>query len=167
MAALCIFLTAACGFDYKENRIPNVLIGLMMILGAVWRFWNGESWNRLSYPVQAAAVMLLFYPFFKIGGLGAGDVKLLGASAGYLPLGKIPAFLFCSLLAAAVLSLAKMWKGKDFGDRMRYLWGYLSETVQRGSWQLYLENEREERSVGVCLSGPVFFSVLLYLGGVY
>lgn len=167
MAALCIFLTAACGFDYRKNRIPNALIGLMMILGAVWRFWDGGFWDMLAYPVQAAAVMLLFYPFFKIGGLGAGDVKLLGASAGYLPSDKIPAFLFCALLTAAILSLAKMWKGRDFGDRMRYLWGYLSETVKRGSWQLYLENEREGRSRGVCLSGPVFISVLLYLGGVY
>ena len=167
MAALCVLLTAACGFDYRKNRIPNVLIAVMMVLGAVWRFWSGGFWDMLSYLAQAVAVMALLYPFFKIGGLGAGDVKLLGAAAGYLPPDKIFAFLFCSLLTAAVVSLAKMWKRKNFSERMRYLWGYLTETVRKGSWHLYLENEKDGRTCGVCLSGPVLFSVLLYLGGVY
>ena len=166
MAALCVFLMAACGFDYRKNRIPNILIALMMVLGAIWRFWGGGFWDIFSYLAQAVVVIALFYPFFKIGGLGAGDIKLLGAAAGYLPPDKILPFLFCSLLITAVISLVKMWKRKDFGDRMRYLWGYLTETVKKGSWHLYLENEKDRRC-GVCLSGPVLLSVFLYLGGVY
>lgn len=167
MAALCVFLMAACGFDYRKNRIPNVLIVMMMVLGMVWRLWGGGFWDMLFYLVQTVAVMVLFYPFFKIGGLGAGDVKLLGAAAGYLPFDKILAFLFCSLFIAAVIALVKMWKRKDFSDRMRYLWGYMTETVKKGSWHLYLENEKDGRGGGVCLSGPVLFSIFLYLGGVY
>lgn len=167
MTALCVFLMLACGYDYRKNRIPNALIVLMSILGAVWRFWSGGTWDVLSYLAQAAVVMILFYPFFKIGGLGAGDVKLLGVSAGYLFPDEILPFLFWSLLTGAVISLVKMWKRKDFGDRIGYLWGYLAGTVRRGSWQLYLENGKDGRAKGVCLSGPVLFSILLHLGGVY
>lgn len=167
MAALCVLLTVACGYDYGKNRIPNALIVLMILLGAAWRFWSGGGRDVPSYLAQAAVVMVLFYPFFKIGGLGAGDVKLLGATAGYLSPGEVLPFLLWSLLAAAALSLMKMWKRKDFRDRMGYLWEYLAGTVRRGSWQLYLENGRDGRAKGVCLSGPVLLSILLHLGGVY
>ena len=32
---------------------------------------------------------------------------------------------------------------------------------------LYLENEKERKAAGICLSGPIFLSVLFYLGGAY
>ncbi len=138
VAALCVFLVAACRYDYRERRIPNYLIIWMAALGAAWRFWNEGLAGPLWYLGQAVLVMAALYPFFQIGGLGAGDVKLLGVTAGYLPAEKILAFLFCSLLVAAMFSVAKMWR-KGVG----------------------------RRRLPVCLSGPVFISVLLFLGGVY
>lgn len=65
-------------------------------------------------------------------------MKLLGVTAGYLPAEKILVFLFCSLLVAAMISLAKIWK-----------------------------RDGKRRGGAVCLSGPVLVSVLLFLGGVY
>lgn len=137
LAALCAFLVAACGYDYKERRIPNYLIMWMAIAGAGWRLWNERPAGEIWYLGQAVLVMVMLYPFFKVGGLGAGDVKLLGVTAGYLPAEKILTFLFCSLLIAAMISLAKI-----------------------------LKKGRGWRS-GVCLSGPVLISILLFLGGVY
>ncbi len=138
LAALCVFLMAACRYDYRERRIPNYLIIWTAAVGAAWRFWNERLPGPLWYLGQAVLVMAALYPFFQIGGLGAGDVKLLGVAAGYLPAEKILAFLFCSLLVAAMISVVKMWKR---GGR-------------RGKG-------------GICLSGPVLVSVLLFLGGVY
>ena len=138
LTALGVFLVAACSYDYRERRIPNYLILWMAIAGVGWRLWNGGTRGGLWYLGQAALVIAVLYPFFKMGGLGAGDVKLLGVTAGYLPAEKILAFLFCSLLVAAMISLVKFRK--------------------KGG---------ERRSRGVCLSGPVLVSVFLFLGGVY
>lgn len=167
LATLCVFLVAACCYDYKDKRIPNHLLIWMAILGVGWRFWNQRAHGALSYLGQAALVMAFLYLFFKIGCLGAGDVKLLGATAGYLPADKVLAFLMCSLLIAAVISLMKMWKKDDFYERMRYLAGYLAAVAKSGSLRLYVEDRRERQRTGICLSGPVLASVLLYLGGVY
>ena len=167
MAALCVFLTAACGYDYKDKRIPNNLVLAMAFLGIGWRLLDGELQGMIFYLAQTAAVMVLFYPLFKIGSVGAGDVKLLGVTAGYLPFGKVLVFLFCSLLAAAVISVFKMWRGHIFRERIRYLCRYLQEGMTAGKWKLYLEAETDKRRVGICLSGPVLISVLMYLGGVY
>lgn len=167
MAALCVLLLAACGYDYKSRRIPNYLVLTAAFWGVLWRQWGEGAFGVASYLGQAVLVMALVYPLYRTGSFGAGDAKLLGVTAGYLPFGKILAFLFCSLLIAAIFSLVKMWKGKNFGERIHYLSGYLSGVVRSGSWHLYLENERDRQAAGICLSGPVFISILLYLGGVY
>lgn len=166
MAALCVLLTAACAYDYKDRRIPNYLILFTAIWGMVWRSWNGMS-SILFYLGQTLLVMLLLYPFFKIGGLGAGDVKLLGATAGYLPFEKVLVFLFVSLLIAAVFSIIKMWRKHIFRDRMGYLKRYLTIVMTGGSLQIYGDEKGDRRPIGICLSGPILITVLLYLGGVY
>ena len=167
MAALCILLTAACGYDYRRKKIPNFLIAFMAVIGVGWRFWESGIYGALSYFGETVLIMSLLYPFFKIGSIGAGDVKLLGVSAGYLPFSKILIFLFISLLISAMFSLLKMWKESNIRERLRYLTAYLADVAKSGRWKLYLENETEKRAVGICLSGPVLMSILLYLGGVY
>jgi len=164
---LCLLLAAACGYDYRKHRIPNYLVVLTAVLGAGWRLQDGGFPGLLGYMGQALLMMSMLYPFFKIGTIGAGDVKLLGVTAGYLPFKKILFFLFFSLLIAAIISLIKMWKKNYFKERVLYLLRYLSNVWKTGKWQLYLEEEENKSTVSICLAGPILFSVLLYLGGVY
>lgn len=167
MAALCVILAVVCGYDYRDSRIPNYLILLAGFLGMGWQAWDNGLLGVLFYLGQAILVMALLYPFFRIGGLGAGDVKLLGVTAGYLPFEKILMYLFCSLLVAATISVVKMWKRKSFWLRMRYLAVYLEDVMKTGRWKPYQADGENKQSAGICLSGPVFVSILLYLGGVY
>lgn len=166
MAALCIFLTAACGYDYRDKRIPNSLIIWMAAVGTGWRFWGESSSGVLFYLGQMVFMMIILYPFFRIGGLGAGDVKLFGVTAGYLPAEKILTFLVCSLLIAVVISVVKMRNRECFWERAACLTDYLSEVMKSGRWRLYPAG-KGCRTSRVCMAGPVFVSVLLYLGGVY
>ena len=114
LAALCVFLAAACGYDYRQRRIPNYVILGMTIAGIGWRMYD----ERAPGAGQAVLVMAVLYPFFKTGGLGAGDVKLMGVTAGYLPAEKILGFLFCSLLVAALISLFKILRKAKGGVRL-------------------------------------------------
>lgn len=112
-------------------------------------------------------MIFLLYPFFKLGALGAGDVKLLGICAGFLQYDKILHFLFFSLLAAAIFSLVKLIREQSAGERLAYLGAYLVDVARSGQWSLYIENEREARRAGVALAGPILISVFLHMGGVY
>jgi len=156
----------ACGYDYTRHKIPNDLIVLTAVLGMGRCFWESGALEILCYLGKAVFVMALFYPFFKIGTIGAGDVKLLGVTAGYLPFNKILVFLFVSLLAAAIISLIKMWKNRQVRERIGYLLKYLADVSKNGRWRLYLAKE-DKHTAGICLSGPILFGILLYLGGVY
>lgn len=167
MAVLCVLLTAACCSDYRYKKIPNYLIAATMVLGIFRRFRQEGAWGVLSYMVEAVLVMCLLYLLFKVGAVGAGDVKLLGVTAGYFPFKKVLVFLFLSLLIAAVVSLVKMVRKRYFLERIGYFLDYLREVVKSGRLKLYLQNEQDRGAVGICLSGPVLVSVLLYMGGIY
>ncbi|MCI8801017.1 A24 family peptidase [Acetatifactor muris] len=166
MTSLCVFLLIACVCDYREHRIPNSLTALMAVQGLIGRMWDEGAVGIILWLGGAVMAVALLYLLFKIGCLGAGDVKLFGVTAGYLPFKKILLFLFFSLLIAAIISLVKMWKENSFGRRIRYLSGYFRELLKNGQWRLYSQKEND-RTSGICLAGPVFISILLYLGGVY
>ena len=166
MAALCAMLMAACWYDYRKKKIPNLLILAVFILGVGWRLWREGITGSLFYLGQTAAVLIPMYFLFQIGVVGAGDVKLFGVTAGFLPFNKLFLFLFVSLLIAAMLSLIKLMKHRNLVKRMRHLACYLAEAMKSG-WALYSESGMELSEAAICLSGPILVSLLLYLGGVY
>ena len=166
MAALCAMLMAACWCDYRKKKIPNLLILAILVFGAGWRLWREGIMGSLFYLGQAAVVMIPMYFLFQIGVIGAGDVKLFGVTAGFLPFNKLFVFLFVSLLIAAMLSLIKVLKCKNLIKRLKHLVCYLANTVRNG-WSFYLESGLEVPEAGICLSGPILVGLLLYLGGVY
>lgn len=167
MAVLCAFLAVACGFDYRKGRIPNGLILMMAAVGAGIRCREEGPGGILIFLAGALPVMILLYPFFRIGALGAGDVKLFGVTAGFLPFENILLFSFFSLLIAAILSVLKILREKSIRKRLRILLGYLSDLAGSGNPGAYPRPGKEEAPTTVRLSGPVLFSVLLFLGGAY
>lgn len=167
MAVLCVFLAIACGFDYRRGRIPNALILWMAVVGAGIRCRGEGPGGILAFLAGMLPVMFLLYPFFRIGALGAGDVKLFGVTAGFLPFGKILFFSFFSLLIAAIFSVLKLWKKRRMRERLKILLGYLADLACGAGLRAYPGFEGGEPDLTVRLSGPVLFSIVLFLGGVY
>ena len=167
MAALCVILTAACCFDYREKKIPNLLCMAAGLYGIAWRALRDGPPGICAYLLQAVSVFALLYFFFRVGAVGAGDVKLLCLTAGYLPFQKVSVFLLVFLLFSAMISLAKLLRKGYFRERVRYFMQYLKKVWKSGGWKPYIQGGTDRADVGVCLSGPVLISLLLYLGGVY
>lgn len=139
----------------------------MFVTGLVISYRKAGPMDVLVFLLSAMVFVICLYPLFKIGVLGAGDVKLYGVCAGYLPEKKVLYFLFCSLLVAAIFSLIKLLVERNVRERLQYFAEYIMDVARSGQWRLYMENEREYRRTGVCLAGPILCSVILYMGGVY
>lgn len=167
MAALCVMLLAACWFDYRKRKIPNALIMIIAFLGVVLGFLSHGATGIATFVSRTILVMGLLYFLFKIGTLGAGDVKLFGVTAGYLPFEKILYFLFVSLLIAAIISLIKLLKNKNLAERLEIFMKYSADVWKSRSLKLYPAECASDSYRGICLSGPILLSLLLYLGGVY
>lgn len=167
MAALCVMLLAACWSDYRKRKIPNVLIAVIVFWGAVLHFCQEGAMGSVIYLSRTVMAAGSLYCLFKIGTVGAGDVKLFGVTAGYLPFQKILIFLFVSLLFAAIFSLVKMIRHNNFSERLKVFLSYSVKVWKSGRWELYPADGTGRNDGEICLSGPILLSLLLYLGGVY
>ena len=97
---------AACVTDLRSRRIPNVLTfgaaAAALVYGVVVGGWWGLAMAALGWLVGAAA----FFIPFALGGLGAGDVKLLAALGAWLgPAGAIWLALYTGV-AGGVMAIA-------------------------------------------------------------
>ena len=164
---LCIFLAIACCFDYKTHRIPNGWIGCCLFAGMGYRLIGEGYVGVLEYLAGAVGITMLFYFFFWIGAMGAGDVKMLGVCAGFFPWDKVLYFLFFTLVIAALFALCKMYLERNMKERLYYLGEYLWDELRGGRWKLYFAGERQGTGTGICMAGPVFCSALMHMGGIY
>ena len=72
-------VTIASALDIKIRKIPNWLTFSMIFSGLILNSYDGGiNGFEQSFLGLAAGIFFLFIPF-SLGGVGAGDVKLLGA----------------------------------------------------------------------------------------
>src|SRR5688572_25624113 len=80
---------AACTTDVRWRRIPNALTFPAAGAAILFHWWVAGSHAAAAALGGWFVGVLLFSPFFIAGGLGAGDLKLLGAVGAWL--GPVPA----------------------------------------------------------------------------
>jgi prepilin peptidase CpaA len=112
MALLLPFLVVALSTDIAWRRIPNLLIVVMLGCGVAIQamFFGTDGVVASLGGIMIGFSMLL--PLYVVGGMGAGDVKLLAAAGSFLgPWGTIIAGAL-TLLAGGVLALVALaWLG--------------------------------------------------------
>lgn len=82
--AVAIVGMAACAWDIRTQRIPNVLT-LSAAVAAIVFHAATAGWIGAGTSVSGWIVgTLLFFPLFAVRGMGAGDVKLLAAFGAWL-----------------------------------------------------------------------------------
>jgi prepilin peptidase CpaA len=119
-AAVLIVACMAVICDVRTRRIPNKLTFGAAAAGLAYGLWvgglGGFGTAGLAWLIGAA----LFFPFFALGGMGAGDVKLLAALAAWLgPLDTIYLAIFASLAGgvfAVVVSIARGYGRQAFSN---------------------------------------------------
>lgn len=157
--------------DFKCDRIPNGIIVLGTVIGLFSRI--GESgWQGIfSAGVVILISFCILYPLYRIGGLGAGDVKLLLMTGSFFSADMQLHVMAFSFIIGAILSIGKMISEDNFKDRMQYLFSYLADVLRTGQWKMYEENLKQEsrkyKSNKIHFALPVCFSVMLGLGGIF
>lgn len=133
---LLLFLAALA--DLKTDHIPNGFLVAGMVTGlAVSRFLGpGLSHSAVSMLLA----FLLMYPLFKIGTMGAGDIKTLIMAGSFMTAKDFLTILAAAFVIGAVLSLVKLLTEHNGRERMAYLLSYVSDVAASRRWKLYGEN---------------------------
>jgi prepilin peptidase CpaA len=112
----------ACWFDVRTRRIPNQLTFPAAALGMAAATAAHGGPGALSSAVGLLVGMMLFFPMFALRGLGAGDVKLMGALGAWVGATTVLGVAFYTTLAGGVLALALIVKHRYGGQAVRNLW---------------------------------------------
>jgi prepilin peptidase CpaA len=74
----------ACAFDIRTRRIPNALTFSAAVAGLMFHVANsGTAGAQLSASGWVVGLLMLL-PFFVLGGMGGGDIKLVAALGAWL-----------------------------------------------------------------------------------
>lgn len=104
-AAALLLVLLASGFDLRTRRIPNALtFGAALLAMCVHTAFNGVGGFFMALGGWAAG-LAIFFPLYLLRGLGAGDVKLLGAVGAWLGAGAAVTTALWGAIAGGVLAL--------------------------------------------------------------
>ena len=109
--AVVAVVIAASVCDVKGRRIPNALtLGTAVVAVAMHGVLSG--WSGVFLAASGWGVgLMMFFPLFALGGMGAGDVKLLAAIGAWLgPMGALWTGLYGAIaggIMALVVALAR------------------------------------------------------------
>jgi prepilin peptidase CpaA len=103
---LMIFLAAAVANDIYSRRIPNSLVAITLVSGIALHaaYLGGDG--LVTALTGSVVGLLIFIPFYAIGGLGAGDVKLLAAVGAFLGPWAIGLAGLTTLVVGGILGLS-------------------------------------------------------------
>lgn len=141
LLVLALMLTIAVYGELKESRIPNWLTFSGMALGLLIGYLDGgqQFWSSLGGLAIGFGFLFIFYVF---GGLGGGDVKLMGAAGALMGVELIkPALFYTAALGALLAVMMVIWR-QDFW--LRVAWGLKSLAF----W-------RKDKAAAMAQSAPV------------
>ena len=81
---LIVLLTAAVATDLKNHRIPNLLLWPSLSLALMLHMTSGGIDGLIVAIGGLALGFAILFPLYSVGGLGAGDVKLLSVVGSFL-----------------------------------------------------------------------------------
>jgi prepilin peptidase CpaA len=122
-------LVVAAVIDGWKLKVPNWITFPLVISGWIYSTacfgWPGLGWSLVGTAVGLG----LLLPAYAIGGMGAGDVKLL-AGVGAWIWGTATFYAFClSAIIGGVIAVAMVLVGSNWRQHKAQFWAILTEMM--------------------------------------
>ena len=111
MTVLLIVLAAAVVTDLRSHRVPNILLAPALSLALLLHTMHGGVDGLMIAAGGFALGIVMFLPLYLVGGMAAGDVKLLGVVGSLLgPWGAIVGGMATMMIGAIFGIIAIAWR---------------------------------------------------------
>lgn len=180
--AILLTLITASGFcDIKERKIPNKITFTGVLIGIFFNIITG-GWTGLLHGILGlfTGLAIFFFPF-AMGGMGAGDVKLMGAIGALMGWRfSVMTALYSAVIGGIMVFIHLLYTGKlrETLNRMLYALinfllqfairlGY-NETVYKAH-EKFSNNGHEYKKIyipyGVAIAGGAVLVLIAYKNG--
>lgn len=125
-AGLALMMLAAAISDIRNRTISNRLNMAIALLAIPYWFTLGLSpWPDMAWQLGLAFIVFaVFVGLFMVGGMGGGDVKMIGAVALWVPPALLLPMLMVMAIGGGLLSAAmlahKYWTKKTEAPEVPY-----------------------------------------------
>lgn len=120
---LLMVTSIAAGFDIRTHKIPNLLTfpAMLVLLGYYTALWGWDGFV-FSAGGLGTGIALLLLPYL-MGGMGAGDAKLMGVVGAALGMEKtITAFLFVAVMGCIYAFIVVLVQRRRLKGYFKQLW---------------------------------------------
>lgn len=119
-AALGCLAAVSAATDLCCGKVYNVITMTGLCIGTLLAVRQSGAGGLLDILCAAGFTVMLLIPFYRAGGLGAGDIKLLAAVSAFMP-GK--AYLCCfagAFLIGAAAGIVRLFMTRGKGHTIHF-----------------------------------------------
>lgn len=179
---LLLLVSLSAAFDAKERRIPNKVTFIGIVVGLLFNLITG-GWTGLftSFLGLLVGIAIFFIPF-AMGGMGAGDVKLMGAIGALMGWRfSLEAAIYSALVGGAMVLVYLVYTGKmrdTLSGMLLALVQALNRIIQKKGYseqlmraeQTFYKNGQEYKKIyipyGVAIAGGTVLVLFAYSQGI-
>lgn len=155
-------LVAAALFDCRSRRIPNWLsLSGWIFAPLLYLYLDGFSGLQAS-GYGLALTLLLTFPLFAIGWMGAGDVKLMAAAGAYVGIDMALPLLLGIFVSGGVLALAVLAWRHSLSSSLSRISASVGLSVAAKK-AVYIGSGEGERQIILPYAIPILVGTLLTL----
>ena len=165
---LAITLICAGIIDFKKQKIPNYLTFPTVLIALIYHIYiNGMAGLLFSISGMFTGIALLIIPY-AMGGMGAGDVKLLGAIGAFVGFKSVfIVFLFTALYGGIYAIMALIWYERSLSIFIKKAFHTLLSVVLTKQYNVKSENTDKSKprlcyGIAIALGGFSYMGLTMY-----
>jgi prepilin peptidase CpaA len=154
-------VVSAALYDYKQRLIPN-LITFPAIFTGLFIHWIHAGASGFYFSLRGLAVGGGFFlVLYIIGGIGGGDVKLLGSVGAFVGGEKILVIIILTVLIGGVMAIGKLAFSSIRLNRLRYFVD-LFQKNQAGIYGNNIDPFKDTIPYGVAIAAGTLAALAFY-----
>ena len=162
-APLAAAMLFAVFFDLKSRKIPNLITYPLMLYGLAYHvISNGFSGLGFSFTGIVAGIGIFIIPYI-LGGMGAGDAKLMGGAGALIGAKGVIISGFMSILVGFMYAIILLVVHSKYGISFLKRTVVAVKTFLLTRQWIYIPPESEEKRPTLCYALPIALGTLIYI----